>query len=112
MIKISRDTDLAFKIALEALEVVVSVDVGVEACPGSGCIGAEVALVHDAILVRGEAELELLLILQVAIHSIAVGHNTCSLGFWFPIVKNAVVKNLEFNLLRYFILFSVLPLST
>ena len=42
---------LALKVALDALEVVVGVDVGVEVDPGGGCVGAEVALVHDALLV-------------------------------------------------------------
>ena len=78
----------------------MSVDVGVEGGPGGGGEGAEVALVHDALLVRGERELELgvlPLVLQVSIHSVTVGHNTGGLGLGFPTVKYPIVQHLEWN---------------
>ena len=92
------DTDLNFKITFDTLEVVVSVDVGVEGGPGGGGEGAEVALVHDALLVSRQRELvlrALALVLQVSVHSVPIGHNTGGLGLGFPSVKYTIVQDLE-----------------
>ena len=92
------DTDLNFKITFDTLEVVVSVDVGVEGGPGGGSEGAEVALVHDALLVSWQPELVLgvvSLVLQVTIHSVPIGQNTGGLGLGFPSVKYPIVEDLE-----------------
>ena len=76
----------------------MSVDVGVEGGPGGGGEGAEMALVHDALLVSGKGELVLrvlALLLQVTVHSVAIGHNTCGLRLGFPSVKYPIVEHLE-----------------
>ena len=81
----------------------MSVDVGVEGCPGGGGEGAEVALVHDALLVLGQRELELgavSLVFQVSIHSVTIGHNTGGLSLGLPTVKYTIVQHLEIILLH------------
>ena len=88
----------------------MSVDVGVEGLPGGGGKGAEVALVDQTLLVRGEVELELLtlrLILKVSIHGVPIRDNTRGAGLGLSVVKNAVIEDLE---CRYFILHSKLDL--
>lgn len=50
---------LALKVALDALEVVVGVDMGVEVDPGGGGEGTEMTLVHNALLIRRQSELPL-----------------------------------------------------
>ena len=84
----------------------MSVDVGVEVCPGGGSVGAEVTLVHNPLLVRGQSELVLPtglagLVLEVAIDSVTVGHDTCRVALWFSIVENSVVKNLKLYFVSY-----------
>ena len=83
----------------------MSVDVGVEGGPGGGGEGAEVALVHDALLISGQGELELgvvALLLQVTVHSVPIGHNTRGLRLGFPSVKYTVVEHLE-NGINHFV---------
>ena len=92
------ETDLNFKMTFDTLKDVVSVDMAVEGGPGGDSEGAEVALVHDALLLSWQGELVLSvlsLLLQVTIHSVSIGHNTGGLGLGFPTVKYAIVQHLE-----------------
>ena len=93
---------LVLKVTLDTLEVVVRVDVGVEVDPGGGGVGAEVALVHDPILVRRQTELVLaaarlllLAVLHVAVHRVAArSHDARGLGLGLRRVEDAIVKRL------------------
>lgn len=93
---------LALKVALDALEVVVGVDVGVEVDPGGGGVGAEVALVHDALLIWRQSELTLagpglsLLGLEaVPVDGVPIGHDTCGLSLRLCVVENSVIQSLK-----------------
>ena len=78
----------------------MGVDVGVEADPGGGGVGAEVALVHDPLLVRGQSEPplprlpRLLLRLQVPVDRVAVGDDARGLGLGLSVVENSVIEGL------------------
>ena len=55
------------------------------------------ALIDNTLLVRGKGELVLsiILCLDIAIDSIAVGHNAGGLSFGLVIVKYSIVQSLE-----------------
>ena len=54
-------------------------------------------LVHDPLLIRGQTELVLsiILVLHVAVDCVAVGDNAGGLGLGFSSVKNSVVQGLR-----------------
>ena len=91
---------LALKVALDTLEVVVGVDMGVEVDPGGGGEGAEMALVHDALLIRRQSELPLpglrLLGLEtVPVDSVSIGHDARGLGLRLCVVEKSVIQGLK-----------------
>ena len=79
----------------------MGVDVGVEVDPGGGGVGAEVALVHDALLVWRQSELILprsglsLLGLEVPVDGVPIGNDTCGLSLGLRVVENSVIQSLE-----------------
>ena len=88
---------LVLKVTLDTLEVVMSVDVSIEIEPRVGCVGAEMALVHNTILIWGQTELvfSIILTLDIAIDGIAIGNNTGSLGLRFSVVEDSIVQSLK-----------------
>ena len=94
---------LVLKVTLDTLEVVVRVDVCVEVDPGGGGVGAEVALVHDPLLVGRQTELVLaapallfLAVLHVAVDRVAARrHDARRLGLGLCRVENAIVERLR-----------------
>ena len=101
---------LTLKVALDALEVVMGVDVSVEVDPGGCGVGAEVALVHDALLIWRQSELPLawaglsLLGLEaVPVDGVPIGHDACGLGLGLRVVKNSIIQSLKNKITFYFL---------
>ena len=88
---------LVLKVTLDTLELVMSVDMSIEVDSCCCRVGAEMTLIHDPLLIRGQTELVLsiILVLHVAVDCVAVGDNAGGLGLGFSSVKNSVVQGLR-----------------
>ena len=80
----------------------MGVDVGVEVDPSGGGVGAEVALVHNTLLIWRQSELVLarpglgfLGLEAVSVDGVTIGHNTCGLGLGLRVVENSVIQSLK-----------------